>query len=77
TKFDYQELRFFGEMNMALTDALRLNVQARATYDPDLYKLFDARSVENVQGGIPAGGGDRYADTGAPNFFESKGRNGG
>jgi hypothetical protein len=76
TKFDYQELRFFGEMNMALTDALRLNVQARATYDPDLYKLFDARSVENVQGGIPAGGGDRYADIGAPNLFESKGRNG-
>lgn len=77
TKFDYQELRFFGEMNVSFTDSLRLNIQARAIYDPDLYKLFDARSVANEQGGISAGGGDRYADIGAANFFESKGRNGG
>ncbi|WP_245611792.1 DUF1302 family protein [Nevskia soli] len=77
TLFDYQELRFSGEMNMAFTDALRLNIQMRAVFDPDVYKSFDARSVANVQGGIAAGGGDRYADIGAPNYFESKGRNGG
>jgi hypothetical protein len=77
TKFDYQELRFFGEMNVPLTDSLRLNIQARAEYDPDIYKTFDARSVANIQGGIAAGGGDRYADIGQANYFEAKGRNGG
>jgi hypothetical protein len=76
TQFDYQELRFSGEMNMAFTDALRLNIQGRAVFDPDIYKSFNAESVANTQGGITAGGGDRYADTGAPNYFQSKGRNG-
>ena len=77
TRFDYQEIRLSGEMNMAFTDDFRFNVQGRAVYDPDLYRLFDAKSVANIQGGIADGGGDRYADTGAPNLFVAKGRNGG
>lgn len=76
TRVNYQQLRFMGEMNTAFSDSLRLNVQMRAIYDPDLYNLFDARDVANVQGGIAAGGGDRYADTGRANFFQAKGRNG-
>lgn len=76
TKFNYQQFRLFGEMNVSFTDNLRLNVQARASYDPSIYKLFDARDVANVQGGIAGGGADRYADTGAANLFQARGRNG-
>lgn len=76
TTFSYQEFRISGEMNVAFTDELRLNIQARAVYDPDFYKDFDARDIANIQGGIPSGGGDRYADTGAPNYFEARGREG-
>ncbi|SEP89510.1 hypothetical protein SAMN04488038_102130 [Solimonas aquatica] len=75
-KVNYQELRFSGEMNMAFTDNLRFNVQARAVFDPDISNQFDARSLINTQGGIPGGGADRYADTGRPNYFEARGRNG-
>ncbi|MGB1562591.1 MAG: DUF1302 family protein [Sinimarinibacterium flocculans] len=76
TTFNYQSFRFGGEMNMQLTDSWRFNVQARASYDPDVYKEFDARSVANIQGGIPDGGGRRYADVGAPNYYEALDRNG-
>ncbi|WP_028080267.1 DUF1302 family protein [Solimonas soli] len=76
TTFNYQELRFGGEMNVSFTDAWRLNIQARASYDPDIYKSFDAGDVANIQGGIADGGGDRYADLGEPNYFEARGREG-
>lgn len=74
--FNYQQFRFSGEMNVAFTDAWRLNIQARAIFDPDIYNMFDAGSVTNIQGGIPGGGADRYADTGEANYFEARGRNG-
>ena len=75
-EFNYQVLRFTGEMDTRLSQDWRINVRMRAIYDPTLYDEFDAKDVRNDQGGISGGGGDRYADTGKPNYFEAKGRNG-
>lgn len=76
TSVNYQEFRIQQEMNVSFTDNFRLNIQARAVFDPDIYTSFDAKSVQNFQGGISSGGGDRYADIGLPQYFQSKGRNG-
>ncbi len=76
TRVNYQEFRFQGELNLPFTDDFRINIQTRAVFDPDIYSVFDANSVANIQGGIASGGGDRYADTGKPQYFQSKGRNG-
>lgn len=73
---NYNVLRFTGEMDMKFTTSLRLNARLRALYDPTLYDEFDAGDVRDDQGGITGGGGDRYADTGKPNYYEAKGRNG-
>jgi len=75
-KSNYQVFRFGGEMNIAFTDSLRFNVQTRVLFDPDIYGMFDANDVANIQGGIPAGGADRYADTGRANFYSMRGRDG-
>ena len=72
----YTVLRFTGEMDMKFTKELRINARLRALYDPTIYDEFDARDLANDQGGITGGGGDRYADTGKPNYYEALGRNG-
>lgn len=72
----YAVLRFTGEMDMKFTKDVRINARLRALYDPTIYDEFDAADVANDQGGITGGGGDRYADTGKPNYYEAKGRNG-
>ena len=74
---NYQEYRASGEMNVSFTDSFRLNIQARAIFDPGIYNSFDAKDVANIQGGIDGGGGNRYADTGKAQYFQSLGRNGG
>lgn len=74
--FNYQEIRASGEMNVSFTDNFRLNIQARAIFDPDIYDSFDAKSVSEIQGGIDGGGANRYADTGKAQYFQSLGRNG-
>lgn len=76
TEWNYNTLRFTGEMDTRFYQNLRLNVRARGIYDPEMYDLFDARDISDVQGGIKGGGGDRYADTGRPNLYQAKGRNG-
>lgn len=75
-EFNYSVLRFTGEMDTRLSQDWRINVRMRALYDPTIYDEFDAKDLRNDQGGIAGGGGDRYADTGKPNYFEAKGRNG-
>lgn len=75
-EFNYQVLRFTGEMDTRFSQDWRLNVRLRAVYDPTTYDEFNAKDLAGDQGGIPDGGGDRYADTGKPNYFEAKGRNG-
>jgi len=76
TEYNYNTLRFTGEMDTKFTQNLRLNIRLRGIYDPEMYDLFDANDVSGLQGGIKGGGGDRYADTGKANLFEAKGRNG-
>lgn len=77
TEFNYNTIRFTGEMDMKLSQDLRFIARLRGIYDPEMYDLFDANDVADLQGGgIPSGGGDRYADTGKANLYESKGRNG-
>jgi len=75
-KSNYQTFRFGGEMNVSFNDALRLNVQTRVLFDPDIYGMFDANDVRNTQGGIPNGEFDRYADTGKANYYSARGRDG-
>lgn len=77
TEWNYNTLRFTGEMNTIFSQNLRLNIRARGIYDPDMYDLFNANDVSEIQGGIKGGGtGDRYADTGKPNLYEAKDRHG-
>lgn len=75
-EFNHQTIRFTGEMDTQFSQDWRMNIRLRAIYDPTLYDEFDAADVAGDQGGIAGGGGDRYADTGKPNYFEAKGRNG-
>lgn len=69
-------MRFNGEMNTKFTRNLSLNIKVRALFDPEVNAGFDAMEVQNDQGGIAGGGGDRYADTGGVDFYQAKGRNG-
>lgn len=74
--FNYHVIRYTGEMDMRFSRQWRLNVRARALYDPTFEASFNARDVMNDQGGIAGGGADRYADTGRTNFYEARGREG-
>jgi hypothetical protein len=73
---NYAVLRFTGEMDMVFSDAWRINARLRALFDPTLYDEFDARDVQDVQGGYSGMGGDRYADIGKPNYYEALDRKG-
>jgi len=76
TEWNYANIRFTGEMDTRFYQNLRLNVRARALYDPAIYDEFNANDVSDIQGGISGGGGSRYADTGRPNLYAAKARNG-
>lgn len=74
--FTQNIVRFNGEMNISFTRNFRLNAKVRALFDPEINPGFDAMDVQNDQGGIAAGGGDRYADVGQTNYYQAKDRNG-
>lgn len=66
--FNYHILRGELEAGLTFTSDLKLIGRLRAIYDPGHYDEFDARSVENMQGGID--GGDPSLYRGEPNYFE-------
>lgn len=76
-----QELNYFTlkastEITTKFSDNFQFIARVRALFDPRLYDGFDAAEVAQFQGGIADGGGYRGDDTGRPNYFGAKARNG-
>lgn len=76
-----QELNLFNfrmstEVTTKFSDNFQFIGRVRAIFDPLLYDGFDAADVAQFQGGISDGGGYRGDDTGKPNYYGAKARNG-
>ena len=65
-----------AEVTTKFSDNFQFIGRLRAIYDPLLYDGFNAADVAQYQGGIADGGGYRGDDTGRPNYYGAKARNG-
>ncbi|HWU68725.1 MAG TPA: DUF1302 family protein [Stenotrophobium sp.] len=66
--FNMHILRGEVEVGMKLTSDLKVIGRLRGIYDPGHYHDFDARTVNNIYGGIT--GGDRALYGGRPDYFD-------
>lgn len=67
---NYQVVRLEAETSYEFTSELTLTARVRALWDPDFYDLFDADSVDDINGGIS--GGDRDLYHGKPYLLGNK-----
>jgi len=75
-ELNYFNIRFNTEFTTKFSDKFQFIGRIRALYDPLMYDGFNAADVSQFQGGIADGGGYRGADTGKPNYYGAKDRNG-
>ncbi len=75
-QLNYFNFKVSAEVTTKFSDNFQFIGRVRAIYDPRLYDGFKASDVAQFQGGIADGGGYRGDDTGRPNYYGAKARNG-